>query len=349
MRHISVLVVLGLCSQLFACHAADGVKPEPPAGAVPDAKPSPLEPLARMMGGEWKMTVDSGTTSFRTWHWGPGRHSLREMTDGEDAAGNPWRDLDVYYWHPGSKQISVFGVSQFARGITDGRITFEGETAQTDFDLHQTGGLRTLRLLWEFDGPDKYHATLLEKELPGRPKYTFMAAWDLFRTDPPIPPRPLAVENATEPSPLVKPLKPLLGTWNAVVDVSASGALSTRSTIEWIPLADAIYARVVTPGADEQPLHVLDAYLYHHTGTGTLRCLALSSRGDVYEGDVSVLEDGNLELNLVAYADEQAVRRVVRVDLENDQTLRLRAWSVDGVERTLRMDARHTKAAPTEE
>ena len=46
------------------------------------------------------------------------------------------------------------------------------------------------------------------------------------------------------------------------------------------------------PSKDGEPTHLLDAYFYHHTGADALRCLALSNRGGVYEGDLTVLDGG---------------------------------------------------------
>jgi hypothetical protein len=302
--------------------------------------------FARMLPGEWKMTVESGTSSFRTWHWGPGRHSMRVMTDGQDAAGNPWRDLAVYYWHSGRGEVRELGVSQFARGVAEGTITFDGDAARSDFDLHQTGGRRTLRSLWTFDGPDKYRATLLEVRPSDDAHVTPLVAWDLVRTEPPNPPRPLAVEGATEPSELLQPLGSLLGAWETKVNMATGGTLHTRSKFEWIPFADAIYARVLAPGKDGEPAHLLDAYFYHHTGTGTLRCLALSSCGGVFEGDISVIEGGDLQVELTGHEGDQAVPHLVRFGLEKGGTLRIRAWSLKGTERTLTLDIQARKLEP---
>ncbi|HZW07360.1 MAG TPA: hypothetical protein VFF65_09565, partial [Phycisphaerales bacterium] len=264
----------------------------PPRVGKPAATPAAMAPFERMIGGEWKMTVSSGTSSYRTWHWGPGRFSARVMTSGEDAAGKPWRDLQVFYWHPGRKQVREFGVSQFARGVTDGTISFEGAKAQSDFDLYQVGGRRRLRTTWEFAGPDAYRATLLEASPPDSLEFTAMVAWDLVRAEAPTAPRPVAVEGATGPSAFLRPLGPLLGAWETKSDGGAAGGLHIQAAIEWIPLADAIYARVLAPDAGGEPTHLLDLYLYHHTGTGAMRALALSSRGEVYEGDIAALEGG---------------------------------------------------------
>src|SRR5262245_12640298 len=101
----------------------------------PDAKPvqepvpaqaaNPTASFARMVGGEWKMTAAAGTSMFDTWHWGPGRHSMRVMTDGLGADGNPWRALGVVYWHPGRKQVCSLGLSPYGAGVAEGAIKFD--------------------------------------------------------------------------------------------------------------------------------------------------------------------------------------------------------------------------------
>ena len=93
-------------------------------------------------------------------------------------------------------------------------------------------------------------------------------------------------------------------------------------------------------------MHLLDAYFYHHTGTNALRCLALSNLGSVYEGDLTVLDGGALQLDLKGYEDDRVVQRVVRLDFEQDGTLRNRVWSLDGGNRTLMLDVHHKKLEP---
>jgi hypothetical protein len=87
--------------------------------------------------------------------------------------------------------------------------------------------------------------------------------------------------------------------------------------------------------------HELDAYFYHHTGTNALRCLALSNRGGLYEGDLTVLDGGALQLDLKGYEGDRVVSHVARFDFEQDGTLRHRVWSLHGTERTLMLDVHH--------
>ena len=321
----------------LAALAAVGFVPFAAAAQDPPAKVAdPMASFARMVGGEWRMTAQSGKSMFDTWHWGPGKHSLRVMTDGSGADGKPWRELQAVYWHPGRKQVRLLGLSPFARGVSEGTITFEGETADAVFDLYQTGVRRRMRSRWAFDGPDKYHETLLEATGPAG--YAPLVEWDLVR----ITPRPCAAEEAPKPPERLKALEPFLGhTWEAKGDWATGNAFQIRTTFEWVPYADGIYARVVSPSKDGEPRHLLDAYLYHHTGADALRCLALSDRGGVYEGDLTVLDGGALQLDLKGYEGDRVVQHVVRFDFEKDGTLRHRVWSLRGTERTLMLDVHH--------
>ncbi|WP_165235185.1 hypothetical protein [Aquisphaera insulae] len=299
-------------------------------GALTDQEPSstavdPMSPFARLVGDEWRQTASSGTSMFHTWHWGPGKHSIRRMTDGSGAGGEPWREVQVFYWHPELRQVRGLVLSPFARGVSEGTITFKGERAEGVFDLHQTGRRRRIGLRWAFDGPDRYRETLLEDS--GAGGFKPLVEWEHVRSRPPATPRLRNVEGA-KPSEHLKPLAPLLGhTWEAD---------HGRSTIEWVPMADAVYARIVSKDGE----YLLDAYVYHHTGANVLRCLALSQRGDVYEGDLAQLDGGALQLDLKGSGGD---RRVVRLDFEEDGTVRQRDWSLTGTDRKLLLDVHHRK------
>ena len=135
----------------------------------------------------------AGTGLYETWHWGPGRHSLRVMTDGIGGDGKPWRELGVVYWHPGRKQVRSLELSTYRAGVAEGTIKFEGEASDAIIDMYQTGDHRKLKSRWTFDGPDKYRDELLEST---GAEYFRLAAWNRRRIAPPATPRPRAVEGA---------------------------------------------------------------------------------------------------------------------------------------------------------
>jgi hypothetical protein len=345
-------LVLSVATQ-SACTAAQDKSPgaTPAQESAPAKVANPMATFARMVGGEWKLTsttgthVTAGTALYDTWHWGPGKHSLRVMTDGIGGDVKPWRALRAVYWHPGRKQVRSLELSPFRAGVAEGTIKFDGEASEAIIDMYQTGDHRKLKARWTFDGPDKYHDELLEST--GPEGYFPLAAWDRIRIAPPTTPRPRAVEGAKLPERL-KAFEPLLShTWETEVGAkfewATGGASHIRSTFEWVPLANGIYMRTLALSKDAEPTHLLDAYVYHHTGAHALRCLALSNRGGVYEGDITVKGGGALQLDLKGYEGDRVVPHDVRFDFEKDGTLRHRVWSLKGTERSLMLDVHHKK------
>lgn len=285
--------------------------------------------FVQLTGGEWRVTAASGQSMYHAWHWGPGGHSVRRMTDGKGAGGDPWREVQVYYWHPGRKDVRLLGLSPFGGGVSEVAIRFERDAAEGTFDLYQTGGRRKMGLRWAFKAPDKYHDTLLEANARGA--LETLVEFDHVRTKTLATPRPFDAEGA-KPSDRLKAFFPLLG------HTRESAGLGTRTTFAWVSLADAIYVRVTGKAGD----HVLDGYVYHHTGAMTLRLLALARSGGVYEGDVTGI-DGGLEVNLRGHEGNGPSRRAVRFDFEAGGGVRQRVWSVEATERKELVDARHAR------
>ena len=328
----------------LAALAAVGFVPFAAAAQDPPAKVAdPMASFARMVGGEWRMTAQSGTSMFDTWHWGPGKHSLRVMTDGSGADGKPWRELQVVYWHPGRKQVRLLGLSPFARGVSEGTITFEGETADAVFDLYQTGVRRKMRLALGLRRSRQVPRDAVGGDRPRR----YSRPWSSGTSSASKPPAHRAAHRrrgAEAPGAPEGPRTapgPHLGGRRATGPPEmpstsgrpSSGSRSpTGSTLAWS-----------APSKDGEPRHLLDAYFYHHTGADALRCLALSNGGGVYEGDLTVLDGGALQLDLKGYEGDRVVQHVVRFDFEKDGTLRHRVWSLKGTERTLMLDVHHKK------
>lgn len=337
--------------EAFVNVTRDGPWPAPARGQEPGGAgvADPMASFARMAGGEWRMTAPGMTARmFDTWHWGPGRRSMMSQVYGTGADGKPWRELLVVYWHPGLKEVRLLGlhldIPGLGRGVMEGAIRFDGESAEAEFDLHQPGhpgrAIRKMGLRWAFDGPDRYHETLLEDSGAG---LALLAEWDFARSGE-LSALPTVAAEAKKASEHLKVFESLVGhTWEAGGDRGAGDAAGMRTTFEWIPYVDAIYARSLALAKDGEFAHVLDAYIYLHAGTKALRCLALSDSGGVYEGGATVLEGGGLRLDLKGYEGDRSVEREVRIDLEGDGTLRQRLWSVEGGERTLVLDVRHTK------
>jgi hypothetical protein len=314
-----------------------------------------MAPFARLIGGEWRMSAGAWPGMRDTWHWGPGRNSVHALTDGLDATGNPWRALQVFYWHPGQKQVCVLNIHPdipgIGRGVGEGTIAFDGVTANGVFDLYQPGNHRKMGLRWTFVGPDKYHDVLLEATGPEGLKP--LAEWDHFHSNEAADSQPSLAGTAPQLPKHLKSLQPLLGRiWETSFDSEGDGtgvALNVQTTLEWVPIVDYVHARVRASEKDSEPTHLWDIYLYFHVKSGSLRCLALSNRGGVYEGDLSVLDGGALQVELNGNEGDEIVLQIARFDLENDGNLRHRAWSIEGTKRTLVLDVQHTNREPNDD
>jgi hypothetical protein len=158
-------LVLASIATAFACSAPQ--------------RRNPLASYERMLPGAWRVTYASGTSRFDTWSWGPGKHSLRNETEGLDAAGNPWHALEVVYWHPGREQVHALGLSPYAGGVSEGAVAAADENGNVDSVLEQTGRRRNLRTRTTFDGPDKYRVELSESV--GGAEYATLTGWDYVR------------------------------------------------------------------------------------------------------------------------------------------------------------------------
>jgi hypothetical protein len=232
-----------------------------------------------------------------------------------------------------------------------GTIRLEGDEAEATFDLYQSRVRRAMKSRWAFEGRDVYRETLLESV--GGAAYQPLVEWRIVRDAPRGAADAVArgAEKALALPERLSALEPFVGsTWET--RVGAEGAVRVRSTFERIAVIDAIYVRVTATDAGEEggadrhaaePAHILDAYIYDHTGTGAIRCLALSARGGVYEGDVTVLEGGGLGIELTASEVGGSGSFVVRFDPEEGGSVRHRVWSANEGVGSVVFEALHTK------
>jgi hypothetical protein len=321
-----------------ACSSAHERSPGERRGL--DAPRAELAAVERLLGGEWRVAYPGGASQFDTWSWGPGRHSLRLLTDGSSGEGTRWQAFGLVYWHPGLAQLRTFGMNPYAQSVAHGVIRADSELIETELEMHQSGGLRHLRLRQAFDGPDAYRATLAESVAPA--DYATLAEWDYARAlERSAPPNVGAPER--ERVSVLKAFEVLAGrTWSAT---EAQHPSSARVQIEahWMPQVDAFFASAFAGSAAGESL--LHAYVYAHPADEQLRLLALSSTGAVYEGGVAVLDGDRFELALTAHEGERERHYAMQIELASDGSLRERVWSVAGATRELLRDRRHAPSA----
>ncbi len=294
--------------------------------------------FARLIDGEWRVTLASGAEMFQAWQWGPGRFSIHRLSRATEAGG-VWAG-DVMYWHPGRKEVRLLSLHEdipgVGRGVGEGAITFAGTNADAVLDLRQPRGPRRLTFHWLFDGADRYDEPLLEDSGSGPMplnKLTFVRV--------PARAATLSHREPLRPSGRLRAFDAFLGAW----DTRTGDGTRARSTFEWVPSLEIVRARTVaTTGEGVEPSLRLDVTFYAPIEPGPVRCLALSSDGSVFEGGVTEIEGGAMHLELEGDEGDRVTRRVVRLEVEQDGTLHQRTWSVRGADRTIVADVHHEKA-----
>lgn len=297
---------------------------------------NPMTNFERFVSGEWRQMASSGQSMYHTWHWGPGKHSIRRMTEGLGAGGQPWSEIQVFYWHPGRNKVCVLGLSPFDRGVNEGTFTWLGDKAEGDFDLFQTNGRRKMKSRWVILGRDHYKESLLEAT--GLNRFQTLVEFDLKRTKP---------EEVREPritipwklSEDLKAFEAILGAaWESQGKLFERGIVHSRTTFELIPLVDGIYGRMVLLENNGQPANLLDVFIYYHTGARVLRCLVLTSQGTVFEGDLKVESGGVLQGKLKGFDGGQTSEVMARTELEIKGNFRIRIWRIKGEDQNLILD-----------
>ncbi len=306
----------------------------------------PLAAFERLVHGEWRLGSDSGWSMFDRWQWGPGKRSIINQTYGTDNEGDPWRVLSLYYHDPPQNHIAMFSMHRdipgIGRGLSEGTISFDGDTADGVFDLQQsaspTGNAahRKMALKWSFTGNEHYINTLLEDAGRG---FATLAEWKRVRSDE-LTPLPPVAEADAKPSGPFAAFTPLAGRhWDSTLESPSGEAVRIRTHVEWIPYVQAIRARIGTHAEGQEPTAVLEAFVYRHPVAGTLHALVLSSDGTVYKGSLTIIESGSMQFAMESSA---AARFFADINF-NDTPPRARIWSGPETDRTLLLDTQFRK------
>lgn len=312
----------------------------PPMRAHADT-PGQLAGLSHIVSGTWQLGLTNGYFQHDTWQWGPGGHSLLGRTinsrgDGESTSGV----CRVIYWHPGEQQLRMLAISRGGL-VWQGPVRLENGEARFDGTLfYPDEPKRDLHLRWTFDSSDSYVAAFSES-LPGRPTPVPLATWEYARLAPDAPPHGAVPTFQPVPARYLAPLDHLLGrAWQALLERPDKGPLDIELAVSWITHTEAAHARISTSGADS--VFLLDAYLFYHPGSKSLRCLALTQDEGLYEGAVSEDGDGGLLFRLTRYVGEQETPLTVRLQLAEDHTLRASITEASDAERTVVFQPRST-------
>ncbi|XHC25591.1 hypothetical protein ABWH91_15420 [Phycisphaerales bacterium ac7] len=226
------------------------------------------------------------------------------------------------------------------RGLSEGTISFAGDTAEGVFDLHQSasptgnGAHRKMALKWSFTENAHYIDTLLEESGRG---FATLAEWKRVRSDA-LTPLPAVAEADAKPSGPFTAFTPLAGrNWRSTIESPSGEAIRIRTQVEWIPYVHAIRARISTHAEGQEPTALLEAFLYRHPVAATLHAIVLSSNGTVYKGSLSINQSEELSFDLRSTGDS---RVLFEINIEGDKP-RSRVWSVDQTGRRLRWDTTH--------
>jgi len=315
------------------------------AAARSEGADGPLAGFERLIGGEWRVTLASGATGRHAWRWGPGRFSMSRVSHGSWAQENPWQG-ELLYWHPGHGEVRVLTLHEdvpgVGRGVGTGTMRFDGETSEALLGLDQPRGTRRLGQRQVFDGRDAYREILLEDSGAGLQP---LNALDFVRVEV----RAESPEPVSDPAKRVfpgpwKPFEALVGgTWATDGQAFGAGARRVQTSFEWLPSLEVVLARVSASDGAGPATPWLEAFVYRPVSGDALRCLALSHRGAVYEGGVSALASGALQLDLLGYEGEGVQMLAVLLEIEPDGSLRQRVQSLEGAGPELLLEVRHRK------
>ena len=73
----------------------------------------------------------------------------------------------------------------------------------------------------------------------------------------------------------------------------------------------------------------MDATIYHHTKTETFRCLVLTKAGRVFEGDVLLRSESQIDFTIEGTGEGERVPGRGRLELGERGEVRLKVWSAD--------------------
>lgn len=295
--------------------------------------PHPLSALAHLPGGEWRTTPNNGYQQRDVWAWGPSKHALTSITTNSKATSESiFGSFRVIYHHPQRDELTVLALS--APGLIQiGTLApLKGLDLRFDmtlyYDQEATAWVpqltRTISSVWSFDAPTSYTNHWIKDQ--GQPVAPSMTGWSYAKhTD--TTPRPA---SANQPPKRITRLAPFLPLLESQWETDA-----TRLTLTWIPYNEAILMRTLDTRSGDT---VSETIIYPHPHTKAIHTLTIHDSGAIDEGTASA--QGDAIVIKARRADAQGAARIEqRIEPAGPDAIRVRAWSIQGPQRTPIADA----------
>lgn len=269
----------------------------------------PMSQFERLTSGEWRMKSVGGSQFFETWRYGPGGHSVRKFTHGVNLHDNnrPWREVEIFYWHPGEKKVRTIGFSPYKASVSRGSIELKAGKLESRFEMNQEGDIRNLGIEIAFQGKDKFQETLYES-VNDQP-YVVGNQWNHVwsKTETPVP-----VLKSTE-TPKPAGAQAFLTAfadkaWQGRSPVKTTG--THRTDFEWIPYANVMNIRSTSKPAKGSTMSQYDLYLYQIPSARRVQAFALFQDGSHGEGHAVSSNSGTFEIRLTMSSDKDSERMI---------------------------------------
>lgn len=329
-------------AHLVAAFVLIGLSPDPLARADPDAHDArrsdaaradlPLAGLARFAQGEWRTVPANGNQQRDVWTWGPSRQALTSITTNKEASSESiFGSFRVIYRHPQRNELAVLALCGTGLIQTGTLTPLDGLDVRFDMSLsYDVEAIawavephRTIASVWSFDSPTSYTNSWVEDQ--GQPVDPSVTAWKYARHDDVTA---LPANAAARPE-QIRHLDAFLPFLESEWETE-----TTRTTLSWIPYNEAILVRTRDTRTGGS---VSESVVYPHPHSKAIHVLTVHGSGAIDEG-IACVEDGAIVIR-AERADRDRARTIEqRIDRLESGAVRVRTWSLEGGERTMRSE-----------
>lgn len=302
--------------------------PQPDSDIGSTRQDHPLAPLANLPRGEWRTVLVNDNHQRDVWNWGPGKHALTSITTNKlGTSESIFGSFRVIYHHPQRDELTVLALSG-PDLIQTGTLTLlDGDDLRFDMTLFYDQEAspwapeptRTIASVWSFDSPTNYTNRWIEDQ--GQPVEPSMTSWPYAKADTltPFPP------SSHEPPSSVTHLNAFLPLIESAWETD-----SAITTLEWIPYNEAIHLRTLDTSTNKTTAETI---IYPHPHTKAIHTLTIHDSGAIDEG-LAIVENDAILIN-ASRADQDGITPIEqRIDRLGTGSIRIRTWSVQGLERT---------------